>query len=314
MDRRRFLQQAAYSTSAIAAAQLLPTALLANPVDANEYSLTILHTNDVHSRLEAFPMDGTRNQGLGGVAARAAIIKDIRSAIEQVLVFDAGDIFQGTPYFNMYKGEPEMKAMQAMGYDAATMGNHDFDAGLENFANQLVTHGRFPILVANYDFTNTPMEHLYQPYKIFKRGKLRIGVFGIGIEGKGLIPDELFGNTIYQDPIVKANETADYLKKQKNCDMIICLSHLGYRYADKKVSDVVLAKETGNINLIIGGHTHTFMEEPLVVRNKIGGDTIINQVGWGGIQLGRLDFNFSKTEKKNSLKAHTVILARKTSE
>jgi 5'-nucleotidase len=313
MDRRKFLKQSAFTGGALLSTSLLPTQLFAAEEDDVQY-LTILHTNDVHSRIDPFPMDGSRNQGLGGVLARAAIIAKIREEASQVLLLDAGDIFQGTPYFNFYKGEPEMKAMKSMGYDAATMGNHDFDAGIENFATQLNTHGKFPILIANYDFTGTAMENNFMPYKIFNKGKIKVGVFGIGIEGKGLIPDILFDKTVYLDPIQKANETASLLKKDKQCDLVICLSHLGYKYADNKVSDQVLARETEYIDLIIGGHTHTFLDAPVTIKNKLGGDTIVNQVGWGGINLGRLDYFFSKTEKKNLLKSHTVAVSKKTRE
>jgi 5'-nucleotidase len=275
--------------------------------------LTILHTNDVHSRLEPFPMDGGRNQGLGGVAARAELINTIKKEQEQVLVLDAGDIFQGTPYFNIYKGEPEIKAMTAMGYDACTIGNHDFDAGMENLATQLTRHAAFPMLVANYDFSGTPMENKTQPYALFKKGKLKIGVFGIGIEMHGLVPDNLYGNTKYLDPLVKANETAEQLKRAKDCDMVICLSHLGYQYkGSNKVSDEVLAKETENIDLVIGGHTHTFFTDPVVYKNKKGDDVIVNQVGWAGIVLGRLDFEFSKFSGKNLVKSHSISVIKKT--
>jgi 5'-nucleotidase len=258
-------------------------------------------------------MDGSRNQGLGGVAARAALIQKIRNEGGQVLLLDAGDIFQGTPFFNLYKGEPEMKAMAAMGYDAVTMGNHDFDAGLQNFVTQL-GHAQFPVLLCNYDFANTPMEFKYQPYKIFKKGKLKIGVTGVGIEMSGLVPDSLFGNTKYLDPIQKANETAAILKKEQGCDMVICLSHLGYKYNNNKVSDIVLAKETQNIDLIIGAHTHTFLDAPEIYKNKVGSDVLVNQVGWAGIMLGRLDFDFAGFSPKKLLKSHTVVIGKKTIE
>lgn len=274
-----------------AGAMALPGALFA---DEDVVRLTILHTNDVHSRLDPFPMDGSVNAGRGGVAGRAAIIQKIRSEQEHVLLLDAGDIFQGTPYFNIFKGEPEMKAMQMMGYDAAIMGNHDFDAGMENFAHQLVSHGKFPIIMCNYGFQDTPMESLFQPYKIFKKGRLKIGVTGVGIEMLGLVPENLFGNTQYLDPIAHANRVATILKKDKGCDMVICLSHLGDKYTDNKVSDEVLAKESENIDLIIGGHTHRFFEKPREYTNKAGQKVLVNQVGWAGIQLGRLDFIFSK--------------------
>ncbi len=327
-SRRKFIQQTALAAGSL----LTSTSLLAGMAGQDASTkLTILHTNDVHSRLEPFPMDGGKNQGLGGVAARAELINKIRNeaggavpeasdifkGIEEghLLLLDAGDIFQGTPYFNLYKGEPEMKAMSAMGYDAATMGNHDFDAGLENFATQL-QHANFPILICNYDFTSTPMEFKYEPYKIFKKGKLKIGVTGIGIEMKGLVPDTLYGGTKYLDPVENLNRTAAMLKKEKGCDMVVCLSHLGYQYKENpnRICDIILAKESENVDLIIGGHTHTFLNAPVTEKNKNGSDVLINQVGWAGIVLGRLDFEFSKLQNKNLIKSHTVVVGKKTRE
>lgn len=308
-SRKKFIKQAALSAGAIMAGpSLMQAAEYFNPL-----KLTILHTNDVHSRLDPFPMDGGRNQGLGGVAARALLISQVRVEEEHVLLLDAGDIFQGTPYFNIYKGEPEIKAMSAMKYDACTIGNHDFDAGMENLATQLTNHANFPMLVSNYDFTGTPMEHKTEPYKIFKKGKLKVGVFGVSIEGRGLIPDSLFGATKYLDPIQKSNEMAEQLKRNEGCDMIICLSHLGNQYKESdKVSDEVLAKETENVDLIIGGHTHTFLDNPIVYKNKKGDDVIVNQVGFAGIILGRLDFEFSKFSGKKLAKNHNISVSQKT--
>lgn len=309
MHRRKFLKETTLAGSALIASSILPFNSLYAAVKDDTKNISILHTNDVHSRLEPFPMDGSRNAGLGGVAARAALIKDIRQKTENVLLLDAGDIFQGTPYFNLYKGEPEIKAMSLMGYDAATMGNHDFDAGLENFANQLI-HGNFPIVVCNYDFNNTPMEGKYLPYTIVKKGKLKIGILGVGIEGKGLIPADLFGNTIYNNPIECANNAANKLKKE-GCDLIICLSHLGDKYNDDKISDEILAKETYDIDLIIGGHTHKFFKEPRKYNNRKNKITLVNQVGWAGIQLGRLDYTFSKIKNKNLANSETVVIGKK---
>jgi 5'-nucleotidase len=289
----------------------LPKMLIAqHNSDEKKYSLTILHTNDVHSRLEAFPMDGSPNAGLGGVAARAAVINQIRNEEENVLLLDAGDIFQGTPYFNIFKGEPEIKAMTMMGYDAATMGNHDFDGGIANFANQL-QHANFPIINCNYDFTNTPMQGKTIPYKIVKKGNLQIGILGVGVELQGLVPDNLYGNTIYLEPITKANETAAILREKK-CDLIICLSHLGDKYADIKVSDEILAKQSFDIDLIIGGHTHKLFNQPRKYYNKKSSEVLVNQVGWAGMNLGRLDYIFDGKNNKKMSKAHTVILSKKT--
>jgi len=307
MNRRDFLQKTVYAGGALLASSAL-NPLLASGFGAKD-KLTILHTNDVHSRLDPFPMDGSRNAGMGGVAARAAIIEQIRKQEDHVLLLDAGDIFQGTPYFNLYKGEPEIKAMSLMGYDAATMGNHDFDGGIENFAFQL-QHANFPILLCNYDFTNTAMEKKYAPCKIFQKGNVKVGVFGIGIELNGLVPTELYGNTVYKDPVNCAIITSNFLKNQ-GCDMIICLSHLGDRYEENKVSDEFLATQTYHIDLILGGHTHRFFSEPRKYRNKNGGETLVNQVGWAGLELGRLDYEFNHLKKKNLLKAHTVLIERK---
>ncbi len=277
--------------------------------------LTILHTNDVHSRMEPFPMDGGKNQGLGGVAARADLVEQIRKQEEHVLLLDAGDIFQGTPYFNIYKGEPEIKAMSAMGYDAGTMGNHDFDGGIENFATQL-RHASFPIVLCNYDFTNTPMESKFTPFSIIRKGRLKIGITGVGIELKGLVLENLSGNTRYLDPIENANRVAEKLKKNHGCDLVICLSHLGYKYKEgqNKVCDLTFAKESENIDVILGGHTHTFMERPDTVKNKSGHDVLVNQVGWAGIMLGRLDFEFSKSSQKNLANSNTLVVKEKTME
>jgi 5'-nucleotidase len=276
--------------------------------------LTILHTNDVHSRLDPFPMDGGPNAGRGGVAARAALIRKIRSETDHVLLLDAGDIFQGTPYFNVFKGEPEIQAMQMMGYDAAIMGNHDFDAGIDNFAEQLSKHARFPIVMCNYDFRNTSMENRHVPYLVIKKGNLRIGITGVGIELAGLVPANLYGNTVYLDPIRHANEQADYLKTRKNCDMVICLSHLGDRYQENKVSDEVLARESSHIDLIIGGHTHRFFDAPRVYNNRIGQEVVVNQVGWAGLRLGRLDYVFSGGSRKKLEKNQSLLIGKKTSE
>ena len=311
LNRRNFLQKTFFTAGSVVIGPSL--------MEAAEYlspqRLVILHTNDVHSRLEPFPMDGSRNQGQGGVAARAELIKKIRAENEHVLLLDAGDIFQGTPFFNIYKGEPEIKAMTAMGYDACTIGNHDFDLGLENLSTQLTKHANFPMLVSNYDFTSTEMENKTESYKVFKKGKIKIGVFGLGIAMKGLVPDNLAGNTQYLDPVEKANTIAGMLKKNKDCDMVICLSHLGYNYTgENRISDVLLAKDTRNIDLIIGGHTHTFLDAPVVVKNKDGDDVIINQVGFAGILLGRLDFEFSKFNPKKLAGAHSISVTKKTTE
>lgn len=294
MKRKNFIKYTGLSAALIGAGGFPFEAMAAGD---GEY-LTILHTNDQHSRIEPFPMDGGKYQGLGGFAKRATLINEFRAASKNTLLLDSGDVFQGTPYFNKYLGELEFKLMSEMKYDASTLGNHDFDAGMEGFVKQL-QHANFPFLNANYDFTNTPMQGKVAEYKIFKKGKLKIGVFGIGIELDGLVPPDLYGETKYNDPIANANRVAAILKHDYKCDMVICLSHLGYKYDTNKVSDVVLAKSTSNIDLILGGHTHTFFEKPEEYQNAEGQKTIVNQVGFAGICLGKLEFFFEK--KKNAL-------------
>lgn len=289
LNRRDFIRGTA------AGAALLALGIGPESVYASDdlVKLVFLHTNDVHSRIDPFPMDGSRNQGMGGVAGRATLIKRIRQEEKNVLLLDAGDIFQGTPYFNFYGGELELKMMSMMGYDAGIMGNHDFDNGVEGFYKQL-PHANFPILNANYDFSDTLLNGKTQSYKIFKKDGLKIGVFGLGIELTGLVNKQQYGNTIYLDPLAKALEMEKLLKLDQKCDLVICLSHLGYKYDGPKVSDVVIAKSTNYIDLIIGGHTHTFMSKPDSIRNLKGTETLVNQVGFAGINLGRIDFIFHR--------------------
>jgi 5'-nucleotidase len=295
MKRRQFIYNSLGTAGALALAGL-PTELFAKQ---GMRKITILHTNDQHSRIEPFPMDGGKYQGLGGFARRAEVIKQIRAKEKNVLLLDSGDIWQGTPYFNMFGGELEYKLMTDMGYDASTLGNHDFDAGLQGLVKQMPKAG-FPFLNANYNFDNTPLKGKIDVYKVFQFEDMKVGVFGVGIELDGLVPKDLYGDTVYSDPVSAANKTALHLKQEEKCDLVICLSHLGYKYEFEKVSDVVLAKQTENIDLILGGHTHTFFTAPEEALNAAGNKVLINQVGWAGIMLGRLDFVF-ETKKKGIL-------------
>ncbi|MEM1215991.1 MAG: metallophosphatase [Bacteroidota bacterium] len=295
MHRRTFIRQIG-TTTLLAGSGLSP--LLANTLGTKTTTLTILHTNDWHSRIEPFPQDGGRNAGMGGAERRANHLKALRQELDHVLLLDAGDILQGTPYFNFYHGELEFKLMSAMGYDAATIGNHDFDGGLDNLAQQIEQHAAFKVLNANYGLDNTPLQPHLQPYQVFIRGDLRVGVFGVGIALAGLVPAELYGETQYNDPVAAANRTAKLLKQEEKCDLVICLSHLGLRYREEKISDVILARESSDLDLIIGGHTHTFLDEPLVIKNKNDQSVLVNQVGWAGILLGRIDVTFSQAKGK----------------
>ena len=298
-NRRKFLKQ---SSLGIFGLSIIPNLSFAKK---KNISITILHTNDMHSHIH--PFKSGRNKGKGGVAARASLIKKIRDENEHVLLFDAGDIFQGTPYFNFYEGELEFKLMSEMQYDAVTLGNHDFDNGLNGLKKQL-KHANFPFLIANYDFSNTILKNKFKPYKIFNKGGIKIGVFGIGIELKGLVPKELYNGTIYQDPIKTANFYAKKLKEEYNCNLIICLSHLGFKYKSQKVSDFILAENSKNIDLIIGGHTHTFLKNAVIRKNIEEKDVIINQVGWAGINIGKIVFSFRQNRAKKLLKVKSIFV------
>jgi len=260
--------------------------------------LSILHTNDVHSRIDPFPMDGSRNEGMAGAARRMALLTDIRNKEKNTLLLDAGDILQGTPYFNFFGGELEFKLMNKMKYDAATIGNHDFDGGMTTLSN-LVSMAEFPMLTGNYDFSDTLLADKTQGYKVFVRDGIKIGVFGVGIKLDGLVPEKLIGNTQYLDPITTAQNLANKLRNTEKCDLVICLSHLGYKYKKEpaKISDVKLAAMTHNIDVIIGGHTHTFMRKPDSLKNSKGKEVLVNQAGFAGIMLGRLDVYFEKNKK-----------------
>ncbi len=290
MERRRFLKNLALTSGSLTLSKF-SFGQKSNSIRKSK--LVILHTNDTHSHIEPFPANHSKFPGMGGVAKRHSLIQKIRSEEDHVLLLDCGDIFQGTPYFNTFHGELEMKLMSTMGYDAVTMGNHDFDIGLEGFLNAK-RFANFPFLCANYDFSETVLKDQTQPYKIFKKGGLKIGVFGIGVELKGLVPDDKFGNTKYLDPIDTANKISMELN-EKGCDLVICLSHLGYDYPNStKVSDRVLASKTEFIHLILGGHSHTFLDKPTIEKNGAGNPVVINQVGWAGVNLGRIDIDFER--------------------
>lgn len=295
-NRRDFLKL----TGKFAALSIIGSTPLAALASDRVERLTILHTNDVHSRIEPFPLDGGKYQGLGGVARRAQLISEIRNREDNVILLDAGDMVQGTPYFNLFKGKPELELMSKMKYDAGTLGNHEFDNGLDGL-NYMMGFANFPFLTSNYNFDNTVLKDKTQDYIILKRGRIKVGVFGVGIELKGMVDPRLCDGVQYLDPIAAANKMAERLRHDYKCDLVVCLSHLGYKYSNDKVSDLVLAASTRNIDVIIGGHTHTFLTEPDVVKNIDGKPVIINQVGFAGISLGRLDFTFQKGARQKGL-------------
>ena len=272
----------------------------------NSKKITILHTNDVHSHIDPFPANDPLNPNGGGVIARSKIINEIKKDNPNTLVLDAGDVFQGTPYFNFFGGEIELKLMSKMGYNASTLGNHEFDNGLKKLSESL-KYANFSFLNSNYNLKNTPLENKIKKYEIYVIDGIRIGVFGLGIELNGLVEKKLYNGVRYLDPIEITNDITNKLKNEHQCDIIICLSHLGFKYDNKKeaMCDLILAKKTKNIDLIIGGHTHTFMTKPLEVNNLKGKRVIINQVGCFGINIGKIDFYLSKktiSKKTNAIK------------
>ena len=294
MKRREFIEKTAASSA------LLSLGLSLSSFDsAKTKQLTILHTNDVHSYIDPFPADHPRNANMGGVARRAALIETIRKENPNVLLLDAGDFFQGTPYFNYYGGELEFKLMSLMKYDASTIGNHDFDNGLQGLYAQL-PHATFDFISANYDFKNTVMDGFVKPYKIFDKNGIKVGVFGLGVELQGLVDKKMYGETVYNDPIETAQDMVRILKKEQKCDLIICLSHIGYSYRNEpeKICDLKLAALTNDIDMIIGGHTHTFLDKPTIVKNLDGKEVLVNQVGCYGINLGRIDVFFDSNKNK----------------
>ena len=290
MNRRKFIYNSSLASLSVVG---LNSCNLLN----EDVKLTILHTNDVHSQIEPFPLNHNKYPDRGGFARRANIFKDLMKINPNTLIFDAGDIFQGTPYFNFFKGELELNLMKKMGYNAATIGNHEFDAGLSSLKTNILNND-FQFISSNYNFDNTELEGLVNKYKVYKKQGIKIGVFGLGIELNGLVNSSLYLETKYYDPVEIAKEMTTKLKKEKKCDLIICISHLGHSYQNEKISDLKLGKLTSDIDLIIGGHTHTLLKKPEIIKNSKNEDVIINQVGSNGVFIGKIDFNFSKLNKK----------------
>ena len=302
INRRTFVKRSAFG--ALSVPLISTNTLLSLP--PKSIKLTILHTNDMHSHIDPFSINDSKYPGMGGMRKMASIVKKIRKEEDHVLLLDAGDIFQGTPYFNKYKGEVELKIMSEMGYTASTMGNHDFDNGINGF-NDVLHYANFPFLCSNYDFSNTILNGKTKKFITKTIGELKVGLFGIGIKLNGLVEMRLYKETQYYEPIEIANHYAEILKDEHNCDIVICLSHLGYDYHSNKISDVKLAKATKGIDIIIGGHTHTFLDKATELENSIGDRVLVNQAGWGALSLGRIDVNFSnQSNSKKELSLQSI--------
>ena len=260
-----------------------------------ETLITILHTNDTHSQIDPILENDKTYAGKGGVARRATLVKRVRKENPNTLMIDAGDVLQGTPYFNFYKGEVEYKAMSLIGYDAGTIGNHEFDNGVESLAKAM-QFANFDIVSTNYDLRGSALEGKVKSHTVKEVGGLRVGLFGLGISPTGLITPDNFKPLQYLDPVRMARGVTKLLREQERCTLVLGMSHLGY-YADPKhgeVGDTQVAAQVDGIDFIASGHTHTFMEKPVLQKNPSGKDTIVFQVGRSGIYVGRVDFTLSK--------------------
>ena len=302
MNRRRFIRNVAAGTAGITLGAV-PYDLFAHD---DFTTISILHTNDIHCHIEPFTGANERYDNKGGLARIAQLAAFERQKNPNTLLLDSGDMFQGTPYFNYFKGELMLKVMSEAGYDASTIGNHEFDNGLQGIKDPL-PNAEFPIITSNYDFSDTILSGSFPRFKIFRRNGIKIGIYGLGIELANLVGEKNYGNTVYNDPLMVAQEMESFLKNEKNCDLVICLSHLGLRYRDEKVSDMDLAAATSYTDLIIGGHTHSYLEKPLEEKNKLGQPVIVNQAWWGGLVVGKIDFVFEKS-KRNKKAVYSDLL------
>lgn len=261
-------------------------------LNAQDKQLLILHTNDTHSCIMPLKetLADTALAGRGGYIRRVALVKQERLKNPDLLLFDSGDFSQGSSYYTLYKGDVEIDLMNQMGYDAATIGNHEFDFGLENMA-RLFRRASFPIVCANYDFTGTPVEGTVKPYIIIRRNGVRIGVFGLSPELKGLVDDKNCVGVKFLDPVETARSVVAELKRKK-CDLIICLSHLGW--LDSKISDQNFVAQTRDIDLVLGGHSHTYFETLQYVRNLDNKEIANDQNGKSAIWVGRITLDLKK--------------------
>ena len=266
-----------------------------------EALITVLHTNDTHSQIDPILENDQAYAGKGGVARRATLVKRVRQENPNTLLIDAGDVCQGTPYFNFYKGEVEYKAMSLIGYNAGTIGNHEFDNGVESLAKAL-QFASFDIVSTNYDVRGSVLESRVKPYVVKKVGGLRVGLFGLGISPTGLITPDNFKPLQYLDPVSATRDVVKLLREQERCALVLGMSHLGYYQEARNgaVGDSQVAAQVNGIDFIASGHTHTFMEKPVLQKNPAGKDTIIFQVGRSGIYVGRIDF----TVREGKVTAH----------
>ncbi len=264
---------------------------------AQDKQLVILHTNDTHSCVQPLSKNlaDTLFAGRGGYLRRIAMLEEERAKYPDLLLFDSGDFSQGSPYYNLYGGEVEVGLMNRMHYDAATIGNHEFDFGLENMA-RIFKMADFPIVCSNYDFAGTPVQGLVKRYVIIKRNGLKIGVFGLGPKLEGLVSDYNCKGVRFLDPVIVAQEMADLLRGEKKCDIVICLSHLGWDKVNTLTDGQMMSKTKG-IDLVLGGHSHTFFKELKYVKNADGIEVANDQNGKSGIYIGKIIVNLTRSRK-----------------
>ena len=297
-NRRTFLKQSILGGGALSLG-LFPNELFAS---GQLVRLTVMHTNDMHCHIDPFPNSNAEYSGRGGMVRLASLIAKSRAENPNMILLDAGDMFQGTPYFNFFKGDLMLKLMSKMGYDGGTIGNHEFDNGLEGIVSAL-KYAKFPIVSSNYDFSDTILSGLVMNHHILHKSGIKIGIYALGIELDGLVDKSNYGNTRYLDPLAVALKMEQMLKKDHHCDLVICLSHLGFSYQHNKISDSTLAPQTQYTDLIIGGHTHTFLDKPLELKNKDQKLILINQAGWAALAAGKIEFIFDRTGKKKTFSA-----------
>lgn len=280
MDRRSFIQ----TLGAATLAAHLPLKAETRAVGR----LTLLHTNDTHSRIDPFGPGSGNLTGMGGIARRATLVKQIRRATPNVLLLDAGDVFQGTPYFNQYRGFLDFKLMSMCGYDAGTLGNHDFDLGVEGLVAAMA-EARFPFLNCNLDPKGAPaLAARLHPWIVKELPGVRVGLTGVCVDFKGLVSAENHRGVDWHDPVAALRPIVRHLREVERVDLVVLLSHLGYDRQGDAIDDLSLARLVPGLDVIIGGHTHTFMDAPVTVANAEG-ETAIFQVGFGGVNLGRMD-------------------------
>jgi len=310
VNRRHFLSTAAGFSATLLAQPVLSlrTSLLRD--SSGDILITILHTNDTHSQIDPLPANNKLYPGRGGAARRATLVKRVRQENPHTLVLDAGDVFQGTPYFNFYKGEVEYRVMSLIGYDAATIGNHEFDNGVEALASAM-RFAKFPLVSANYDVKGTALEQYVRPYVVREVAGIRIGLFGLGISPVGLITPANFKGVTYNDPVVASRTVVGELRGRERCALVLCMSHLGYYPQPKpgEIGDSQVAAQVDGIDFIASGHNHKFMKEPVRVLQPSGAETLIFQVGKSGIFVGRVDFTL-RAGKIASTVGHLIDLRR----